>query len=87
MAMDNGCINREEPVTKFYETCDTVLGDKDDMELFRLTVWLGTLSEEELDTLADGEESEVNELRARSPKGGPDNAPLANIFDDIFEVM
>lgn len=89
MAMDNGCINREETTADFYALCEPVIGDTgvyhDD--LLRLDDWIATLSADEKDILADGEETEMKELVAKSPTGGPDHTPMASIFSDIFEVM
>ena len=67
MAYDNDVINREEPIEQFYETTESVLASVDEQELFRLNVWLSQLRDEELDILADGEETEVKEAKAQGP--------------------
>jgi hypothetical protein len=90
MALDNGCVNRSEPIEKFFETCDEVLASADVSDLLWLERWLDTLTEEQADILADGEESEKNALCAQAPRVGGDepNGPLTTkLFDDIFEVM
>ena len=87
MAYDNDCINREETVEDFYATTESVLASVDEQELHNLNQWLETLTDEQMDTLADGEHTEVQELKAQGPTRHSDNAPLANIFDDIFEAM
>lgn len=55
-------------------------------DLQRLDAWINTLSEEQVITLAAGEHEEMQALAAEGPTGGPDNLPLANIFEDLFEV-
>lgn len=87
MALDNGCINRAEPVERFYQTCDEVIADRDAVDLAKLDIWIQCLTQEQRDILADGEETERNSLVGSSPRGGDDMALLANLFDDIFEVM
>jgi hypothetical protein len=89
MALDNGCINREESVEDFYAKCDEVLGAEGVTHeaLTLLDMWIFVLTDEERDILADGEDSELQSLVAKCPVGGPDGLPLANILDDIWEVM
>lgn len=87
MAYDNGVVNRQEPIEEFYRTCDNVIADRTHADLVALETWITGLTEEQRDTLADGEETEVQALVATGPTGGPDNEPLANLLNDIFEVM
>ena len=89
MALDNGVVNRQEPVADFYTSCDPVLASCDEADLKALEMWLDTMTEEQADTLADGEEKEREQLLQTCPQvgGDPASPPIAKLFDDIFEVM
>jgi len=51
--------------------------------LFALDAWLGTLSEEEISVLVDGEETEMEALAARGPAMG--EGSVMEFFTVIFE--
>lgn len=89
MALDNDCINRDESTADFYEKTESVIGDTGvyHEDLQALDDWLATLNSGEKDLLAGGEQEEMLALIAKGPTGGPDDIPLANIFNDMFEVM
>lgn len=87
IAYDNGMINVAHPEDCFLAECDAIMGADGmyDEDHARLDDWLATLSQDELETLAAGEETEMNTIRERCPRGGPDNVPLCNIGNDFFE--
>jgi hypothetical protein len=85
LAYDNDMINREEPEDLFLANCAMSLASVTHLELIQLDEWLQTLTDEQMETLVCGEESEMRALEALCPTGGPDNQPLSKIFDDIFE--
>lgn len=83
MAYSNDMINRQEPEHLFVDGQDSVLASVDEDDLLQLDAWIGTLSREQRETLADGEETEVKELAAAGPQGP--EGPVSNIFNDMFE--
>ena len=80
--LDNGKINRHHGEESFLEDLDCILGADGVYyaDLKALDDWLSTLTEEERETLADGEQSEMEEIQSRAPN--PDIC--AGLFDDIF---
>lgn len=82
--LDNGKINRTYGAESFLEDLDNILGadgvDYGDLQL--LDNWLASLTVEERDTLASGEQSEMEEIQNRAP-----NPELcAGLFDDVFNA-
>jgi len=57
----------------------------EDAEKFE--AWLGTLSTDQLMTLADGEETEMLALVAESPLSSDNEAHVAALAFDIYAVM
>lgn len=66
MAASNGILNRTTTADEIVRQAEEALLPTKDADI--LEEWLGTLSEDELDTLADGEFTEVLELRQTAPK-------------------
>ena len=82
IAYDNGMINRYQSQSVWLSSLDEVLGADgvDEADLRVLDEWCLTLSDEDAETLAAGEQTEMEEVAARCPR--PD---LCGIFNDIFE--
>lgn len=82
--LDNGKINRTHGEESFLEDLDYILGGDgvyyDDLKA--LDDWLSTLTKEEREILAAGEQSEMEEIQSRAPN--PDIC--AGLFDDIFNA-
>lgn len=82
--LDNGKINRDHSIEDFQEELDEILGADgvyyDDLKA--LDNWIATLTEEERDDLAAGEESDMLKVQCRAP-----NPELCEgLFNDIFEA-
>jgi hypothetical protein len=88
MALDNDMINRHHPESDFHALCDRAIsnnGWRSD-ELQALEEWIQPLTDEDRDTLADGEESEVDALTSQAPaRREPLVGSVADLFNDIFE--
>ncbi len=79
----NGGINRErDEVTACRET-DEIIGAEGTyhQDLVAIDAWLGTLSEGDLLTFVDGEESEIAYIAA---SGGEVGAKASGLFNDLF---
>lgn len=90
MSYDNGGINIHRTEEDAYNETEQVLSAEGVVEedLQTLDDWIGTLTDDQIQMLVAGEESERIEMEEKlnSPRGGPDNELLSNIFNDLFEV-
>ncbi len=81
MALDNGGINCYRPESDLNADLAEYLNDTDPAFLEELEAWLSTLSEEQLDTVVSGEESEMEALCAAGPDG------VNGFFNEIFSEV
>lgn len=88
MALDNGVINREEPIDKFHEVCNQIIGaegvDWDD--LAKMEEFLTTLSDEQITILVGGEVTEIRVILALAPTKIIGQR-LDGLLNDVFESM
>lgn len=79
---DNGVINREFQEPDYLLAVEAVLGAEGvyEDELTVLDTWINTLTPEEVETLACGEEDDMRALEQRCPE-----PMLCGIFLSIFE--
>jgi len=82
MAYDVGGINRDMPEARYREAVTSYLPTTDfhATQLDRVNRWLGSLSEDDLNTVCAGEESEAAALMKNAP---PETELLLN---DLFEM-
>jgi hypothetical protein len=82
LAYDNVMINHTQTETAWLRSLDPVLGADgvDEADLNILDQWCQTLTNGEVETLAAGEQTEMEALQQKCPK-----PELCNIFNDIFE--
>lgn len=85
IAASNGIINRLEPVEMILGKAEECLGADGVMtdDVQKLNIWLGSLSADELDTLADGEHEEMDAISKNCPLG-EDGHCLFGLIEDIF---
>ena len=89
VAYDHGAINRFEPESEFLERLDGAIGADgvywEDMAA--LEAWLCTLTDEQIDTLASGDEDEMKIIEQSSPKfqGDPDIS-TCEIFNAVLDL-
>lgn len=88
IAYDNGMINRCCSEDDWLRSLDQVLGAEGvyDADLERWSEWLLTLSEDELSTVAAGEESEMLAIMANAPPAESGEGDLNGLLNDIFEA-
>lgn len=82
--LDNGKIDRIHGEESFLEDLDNILGADgvDYSDLQELENWLASLTTAEKDTLASGEQSEMEEIQNKAP-----NPELcAGLFEDVFNA-
>lgn len=84
IAYDNGKINRDEPVEVFYEKLEDLFGQDgvDYADLKAMDDWIATLTEEQQNDLAAGEESDVIKIQQTAP----DPVKVEGFFNDVFEL-
>lgn len=84
MELDNGGINRDRTEEMALRESDPVIGAEgvDHSDLVAIDQWLGTLSEEEIQTFVSGEHSEMEDLVAR---GGEVGQKASGLFNDLFD--
>lgn len=86
MGYANGMINREQPLEDFLASCEEVIGADgvyhDDLVNFEN--WLATLSREDQETLADGDETEAEILAISCPLNH-EGFKMIRLLDDLFE--
>ncbi len=82
ISLDNGGINRdrseEQQKLEASEWLDKV---KQDNDLNAYEAWLGTKTEEEIETLANGEFHDIEAMMHEAPKG------LDDFLNDYFEEV
>lgn len=83
IAYDNGMINRESSQERFIEKVNEIIGGDGVYytDLQNLNEWLETLSDDDLETFANGEH--LDQVAIASQFVGPD---ILGLFTDIFEV-
>lgn len=88
IAYDNGMINRCSPEDDWLRSLDPVLGAEGvyDADLERWSDWLLTLSEDDLQTVAAGEETEMHAIMANAPPSESGEGGLDGLLNDIFEA-
>ena len=77
-------IGAEQDVKNKLDECLGAEGVYHD-DLAALDAWLGTLTEDEFMTIADGEESEVAAILARAPSIGDPEDTAADFINGIYE--
>lgn len=86
IAYDNGMVNRVEPKEATLQRLEEALGAEgvytEDVDA--LEAWLGTLTKDQLDTLASGEHGDMGELVSQAPKNWRGES-VARLFDDVFD--
>lgn len=87
IAYDNGMINRGKAEADWLAELDPVLGADGvaEEDLGRLEAWLQTLNQGDLLILCAGEMEDMAKVAEGCPRGGPDDGPLCDILNDIFE--
>lgn len=85
IALDNGMINRNRSKESFLAECDNVLATRSNGDLISLEAWVQTLTPEEREELAAGEDDEIEILEAASPRDQR-GEHLADIFKEIFDA-
>lgn len=85
VALCNDMINRLEPEGAFLERCEQALFADGVLteDLERLEAWLDTLTEEQFETLADGDADDIDRLMYDSPVT-LDGDPVICVLDDVF---
>lgn len=88
MAASNGIVNRFCSTSKVYSAAEQALcADGVPLEdVQRLEGWLDTLNSEQLDTLEDGEQSDIDELARHAP-AGIEGESVTKLLDDIYEAL
>lgn len=88
MAQAHGMLNRYEPVKDILETAATCFqaDGVDTADVEALEAWLHTLTYDQVETLADGEEEEMSALMADSPVGS-EGMCVAQLFDDVWTAL
>lgn len=83
VALDNDLINRERTEEKFFEDCNGWVASYDNADLVALEEWIGGLSEEDRETLACGEHSDMKKVEESCPRNS-DGLALSTMFDDFL---
>jgi hypothetical protein len=91
IAYDNGMINRFCTEELFLKSLDPIIGAEGTYhaDLVVWDEWLGTLTDEQIQIVAAGEQTEMEELMADAPEpveAHRDDASLGGLLNDIFEV-
>ena len=81
IALCNGGINRERSVGRVQGEIWMWLRDQPQDNFAAISDWLLGLSDEDLDTVCDGEESEMEALMVAAPEGT--NKLLNRYFDEV----
>jgi hypothetical protein len=88
IAHANGASNRMEP-TRWIDCMEEVTGATgvyhDELDL--LEVWLGSLTKEQKDILADGEFDEMTALSVTSPISSHNGKHVAYLLNDYWENL
>lgn len=88
MAYSNDMVSRYHPQEVFLETAENVISAEgvyeDDLQAF--DAWLATLTDEEQETLADGEHTEMKAIAARCLVRGIDDMNMCELFTVMFEA-
>lgn len=84
IAYDNGMVHRDSTEQDFINSTDVALGADGvyEADLRVLDEWIGTLTDEQKETLAVGEETEMQAVANMCPQPW-----LCGIFYDIFEGL
>lgn len=87
IAYDNGIINRLTAEDDWLLSLDEVMAGYDQADLVSFDMWLGTLSDEDFNVVATGDQDEAENIEKTFtvPYGGPDNQPLTRMLEDIFD--
>ena len=82
IAYDNGLVNAFCPEEEWLSGLDDVMGAEgvDQSDLVKLDAWCVTLTDEEAETLAYGEQKDTQAIIMKCPQ-----PELCGLFDDIFE--
>ena len=85
IAYDNGMINRECSETEFLHRCDSVVGADgvDYADLVKMDTFLRTLTDEQMDELCAGEETEQSVVLSLYEG---DREQLNGFLNDLFEA-
>lgn len=88
MSYDNGGIHRGRTVEEaLAETEELLSGEQwDDAKLIRFDVWIASLSDDDVCTLVDGEETEIEDLIADSHLSDEDREDLDELLNELFDV-
>lgn len=85
IATSNGILNRTTTEDAILEVAEKALSKLNSYAQMRLEKWLSKLSPYQLETLEDGEESEMAELVADSPS--VNGYCTAQIFEEIYNAL
>ncbi len=88
IALAVGAINSHEPVEEALERAEEALGAEGvaTADVEALDAWLASLTQEQRDVLADGEEDEIAAIEAESPMG-ESGYRVAALLYDVWEVL
>jgi hypothetical protein len=90
LAYDNGMINRCCSEELWLSSIEPIIGAEGvyHEDLVAWDAWLGTLTDEEIQTVACGETSDMEKIMANAPESvsSNDEASLNGLLNDIFEV-
>jgi hypothetical protein len=88
VATSNGILNRLTTNEAILAAATTAL-EADGVytgDVAKLEEWLGTLTKEQKETLADGEEEEMYDLIDNSPTGEA-GYPVGELVEDIYDAL
>lgn len=87
IAYDNNIVIRDYPEERWLSDLDQVLGAEGihEADLQILDKFSTELSEEDAETLAAGEITEMEAVESRCPRGSDPEVRLTDLFNDIFE--
>lgn len=89
VATSNGILNRLTTNEAVLAAAATTALEADGVytgDVAKLEEWLGTLTKEQRETLADGEEEEMAALVAESPMG-ESGCCVGQLIDDVYDVL
>lgn len=86
IAYDNGLINRFVGEKDYLKSLDEVLGAEGvyEADLQAWDEWLESLDEDDLLTVATGDEYDMGEILAKAPTSGSNEGSLHGLLNDIF---
>jgi len=89
MAASNGILNRTTTAQKIVKRAEVVLLDKDVTisDVYNLETWLRSLTDEQRETITDGEQSEMDEINAMSPMNSKGTDHVSALIERMYEAI